>query len=433
MGFSRALAALFRCSPWTLLCPHVYAVGNAAEQIYFGLLKARRDGKKLLLLVPFELPWKLRFRLTNRALFSIESPHRVFGARHPVTLLGRLALTLFYLPLRALNLVVRRVFGGGFDDRWTYPFLGSETLWQPPGTAGSFSWECVAALDWERQLNAPLPVSLPESDEARATSLRRELGLPDDAWFACLHVREGGFHNDHASSACRNADILNYIPAIKTITARGGWVIRMGDSTMKPLPRLKRVIDYPHTSLKSDLLDMHLLRECRFFFGLPSGIMDAALLFQKPMLLANMHIWTFAYPPREGDLGLIKHVYSKSRNRFLSLQELLEEPWEAQYFLRLGADYEMYENSPEEILAMVEEFLQSPRSDVSEGQRRFNHGRVLQGRKILSTAILSDPFSDILNRYRIASRLESSRGSLCAAFVAENWERNSREAASRRS
>ena len=45
-----------------ILVPHPIAIGETAEQIYFALLKARREKKRLVVLSPYELPWRLRFR-----------------------------------------------------------------------------------------------------------------------------------------------------------------------------------------------------------------------------------------------------------------------------------------------------------------------------------------------------------------------------------
>ena len=58
------------------------------------------------------------------------------------------------------------------------------------------------------------------------------LGVPDGAWYVGLHVREGGYHAEDTGdkSRHRNAQIEDYFPAIKAVTDRGGYVIRLGDS-----------------------------------------------------------------------------------------------------------------------------------------------------------------------------------------------------------
>ena len=54
-----------------------------------------------------------------------------------------------------------------------------------------------------------------------------------------MSARErGGYSGDWENF--RNADIGNYLGAIKEITQRGGWVVRMGDPTMTKLPFLNK-------------------------------------------------------------------------------------------------------------------------------------------------------------------------------------------------
>ena len=128
---------------------------------------------------------------------------------------------------------------------------------------------------------------------------------------------------------------------------------------MKKLPNIERVIDYPFTHFKCALMDVYLISECRFYSGTASGIFDMAILFQKPMVLANIYSWIDSSPPRQGDLGILKHFYSKSKGRYLSVQEILEVPPEKQGYSEFNRDedLEMHENSPEEIYDLFVEFF----------------------------------------------------------------------------
>lgn len=422
----RAVNALNAAGPFVLLTPCISVIGNCSEEILFGLIRARREGKKLILFYPYELPWKFRFPLTNREVFDVASPHRL-ELPGPLLALARLALTAIYGPFRVLSLVLGKVLGqwAHLDGRFTHPCLGSTTLWKPEEEPEDFRVEVAEGYHWTEEVQKPLEVGLRPEKRARAHALRLEMGIPEDAWFVGLHVRQRGFYNPKEEATCRNASIADYIPAIREITARGGWVVRLGDKSMTPLPQLERVIDYPHTPFKSDLMDMYFLSECRFYVGMTSGILDTAWLFQRPMVLTNMTTWSFAYPRRPGDIGLTKHVFSKPLGRFLSLQELLETPWEAQHFHSFGADFDMSDNSPEEIREAVVEFLDNDgRPAPTELQKEFNRRRLEHGRRLLSKPGWTDHYTDMHQRYRLASRLESSRGFMGSKFLAANWERD---------
>lgn len=429
---NRLINKLNDAGPLVLLTPCISVIGNCSEEILFGLIRARRENKKLLILYPYDLPWKFRFPVTNREVFDVASPYR-YDLPAPLFVLARLALTALFGPLRALSLILGKILGrwANFNGRFTHPTLGATTLWKPEEEPAEFLWEVAERYHWTEELQKPLAVGLKPVKRARAHAVRLEMGIPENAWFAGLHVREQGFYNDKDES--RNATIANYIPLIREITARGGWVVRLGDKSMTPLPPMERVVDYPHTRFKSDLMDMYLLSECRFYVGMSSGILDTAFLFQRPMLITNMPNMTFVYPRRPGDRGLPKHIYSKSKKRFLSLREIFESPWESQHFHTLGDDFELFEDSPEELREAAVEFLDvlgGEASPLTPLQAEANHMRIEQGRRLLGQVLFGNHYDDMHNRYRMASRLESATGALSRSFLEKNWTRNVRNSPS---
>lgn len=405
-----------------ILAPHPIAIGNCAEQIYFGFLKARRERKKLLILFQYPLPRPFSIRLTNRKLFSLESEHLYASDRSLTYVAGSSLVTIYGMICRLLRRPFR-VLGFPLSDIDTLPMLGHTSLWQPEALVKEFTWDVVRHYAWPAQLREFLPVTLSTSCKAEARALLSQYGLPDGAWFACLHVRESGFHGDEINE--RNATIANYSLLIREITSRGGWVIRMGDKSMTPLPKMEHVIDYPFTSLKSELMDIHLISACRVYIGMTSGIFDVARLFQRPIILTNMASWLFAYPQLPGDMGIFKHVFSKSQNRFLSIREWMEVGWEGVSFVEaMRGDYVLHENTPEELRSvMVEFFERNGNSSALPIQQKFLEMRLEKGRELLSGKIIEgDEFSDIHQRYRLASRFESAVGLIGNDYLESNLE-----------
>jgi len=68
-------------SPVLIFTPWMEFIGNCSEEIYFALIKARREGKKALFLYPDNLiPVKnFKFITSNRELFNIESDYSITG------------------------------------------------------------------------------------------------------------------------------------------------------------------------------------------------------------------------------------------------------------------------------------------------------------------------------------------------------------------
>lgn len=214
-------------------------------------------------------------------------------------------------------------------------------------------------LLWEDRGHAPLLSPAPaQAEQARA--LLRAQGMPDDAWFVCLHVREAGFHQDTASWSLnrhRNADVMSYMPAVRAITARGGWVVRIGDPSMRPLPEMPRCIDYAHADWRAPWVDLALIGSARFFLGMPTGPYSVAMAFGVPVLGTNwfpLGFWPFC----SGDMLLPKRLVRRDGTP-LSLSQSLRPPFfgglEPRVFEAAGLD--IADNTAEEIREAVEEML----------------------------------------------------------------------------
>lgn len=401
-----------------IIIPHPVTIGNCGEDIYYGLLKARRDKKKLVILFPYELPGYLRLRIPNREMILLESEYRTFLPSNPLYPLCCFLITLYFGFFRGVSLVTERNFKYRLPEAHIIPMIGQQLLWMPKPVMHDFSWDLVDRDRWAEQTETPLEISLSRPKLELAERMRREMGMPPDAWFVCLHVREGGYHNDHGTVE-RNADINNYIPAIKEITRRGGWVVRMGDATMKRLPPMERLIDYPFTPQKGELMDVYLLSRCGTYIGMQSGIFDVAMMFQRPIILTNMYSWFLGYPQRKSDLGILKRVYSKRLGRFLRPMEWPLAPWSNQTF-DPREEYEFHENTPEQLLAVIKEFFDRPANwEPSALQVEFNALRLARARELISQPLRTDlPREvDVYDRYRLAARLPPAQGMLSASFL----------------
>lgn len=418
-----------------VVTPYSRSLGNCAEEMYYAVLKARRDGKRVRFLFPRPLFWKFRVEVANRALSKLESgyivPGEGAGAKVAGWMLtvGFFCLKQLYLRPRAIWTKVRRwISPQAMPPRnnifFVIPSIGRATLWQPEGVK-HFSWDEVDSCRWAPQYEQPLGVRLRAEDIARGEAIREQLGLPLNAWYVCLHAREGGYHGDWRLSADRNCSIANYVPGIEAITDAGGYVVRLGDSSMAPLPKLEWVIDYAHSPHKSESMDVYLVAGCRFYIGMNSGPVDLAWLFDKPVVLTNLSEWIRTFPKRRGDVGIIKHVFSRARGRFLSVRELLNEPFASQAVREVGDDYLLVENTPEEIRDVILEHLGAPDgAPLSALQKAFDEGRRRQIHRWLddpALAFSAHRLDDAIEKYRLAAHADVCRGVLGRHYLEQNW------------
>lgn len=165
-------------------------------------------------------------------------------------------------------------------------------------------------------------VSLTADDRRLGQDALAAMGLPADAWFACVHARGGGYSPaDEAWHSHRNVDIADFGPAMDLIADHGGWCIRMGDKTMRPMPARRNAIDYALSPQKSDRLDVILAARCRFFLGCASGLCSVATMFGTPAVMANMTPMSGAYSPGAFDLSIPQQLGTVD-HRMLSIQEI---------------------------------------------------------------------------------------------------------------
>lgn len=194
----------------------------------------------------------------------------------------------------------------------------------------------------------------------------REWGISESDWFVCLHNREAGWDRMIDSDAkagkkdFRNSDIATYQLAAKAVAEAGGWVIRMGDSTMTRLAAAgwERTIDYAHSGLKSDWMDLFLCANARFFLGTNSGLFALSTVFGVPSAMCNLVPMT-GMALLKGDLCVPKLLRSRETGRLVPFPEILQ----SQYHLSNNGDLydhwglEIIDNTPEEIADLALEAM----------------------------------------------------------------------------
>lgn len=206
--------------------------------------------------------------------------------------------------------------------------------------------------DWVRMTKKPFAITESQAKELR--QFLENVGLVENDWYVVIHVRQT------ADSQIRNSNIETYYEAIKTITSKGGWVFRIGDTDMTPLPKnINNVVDLPFSCMqKPRYLDLYLLSTARFMIGTCSGPCDIPFFYNVPRLITNWPFMTelFGSP---NDLCLPVAYWDNILNRVVTLTEQLSssnydsEPW-----IRSQDNVSLVLNSSKQINYAVEEMIE---------------------------------------------------------------------------
>lgn len=253
----------------------------------------------------------------------------------------------------------------------------------------------------------PPLLSLTEFDYKRGWASLRELGVPEGAWFVCVHCREEGYaprKDQMYAQKHRNADIHNYIPAMETIVKRGGWVIRMGDPTMKPIPQMDHVIDYAHLDIRSDWMDIFLCASCKFFIGSDSGLFTLANVFGVPAGVVNMAPMEMVLTYGTSNVSIPKFVWSLREKRYLSFKEVFSSSISNFRFDYLYSEAGVctVENSPDDIKEVAMEMLDRIEGKAlytTEDDRLQERFKSFMNRSHYSDGAISRVGRDFLRKY----------------------------------
>jgi putative glycosyltransferase (TIGR04372 family) len=210
--------------------------------------------------------------------------------------------------------------------------------------------------------------------------IRDKWGMTPDDWYVCLHTRDAAHHLEFKGTGQthRNAPIEASLDAIRYITGKGGWVVKLGGPNSPKLPQMDRAVDYALSGFRSDLLDIHLIRHARAFIGTTSGLTNVAISFGIPSAIVN-GITTDAQLWNEKVRFALKPV-RVADGTMLTQRQLSSSPWrwrvfDAAVLGRSGGHPET--NSADEILQAVKEVEALARGDAAEFEADYDAAALL--------------------------------------------------------
>ena len=208
----------------------------------------------------------------------------------------------------------------------------------------------------------------------RAEALCRKLRLPTAEPIVVLHTREHSYHRLRGQ-AFRNADVRNYIPAVRELADRGYTVVRIGERKMTSIRRdVPGLIELPTVDGYDPILDPYFIERCEFMISCQSGPCSLARALGKPNLVVNA-VYNHTTLPETNEVFAFKRYLDRSGSE-LSVEEALRRSAHlfdrTEHFEQAGIRLE--DTSAEEIHAALLEMLDG--LDSSERQDTDLQARV---------------------------------------------------------
>ena len=371
--------------PYFICTPLVYGIGAASEHIAMASAHAKKNNKKLLVIKTFYLKKLLNYDVCNNDLFDslIFNNQKINKDNYTYKLINFL-IQIEFVIRRFLAIKLKSILKYDIGEEFRFALLGSRDLYSEKE---NLSYEDLLPISINES-----KVDIEENKKEKCQRIIKNLNL-EKREIVCLHVRDPGYYNDASRRNYRNSNINNYIGLIEYLIKKNYLVVRIGDKTAKKLKfKNKYFIDYPFTNLKSEIMDLYLLKICQFYIGTPSGPMDTAYLFNKPILLTNLYDIYPSFPRKRYDRGVFRKIIKKDSGKVLSLSEFAKLNVKYHQTEVNIDEYHFEENSSEELLSAIKEFINNVQ-ETENFKKKINFNE----KQILLNKILNERLEEIYN------------------------------------
>lgn len=207
---------------------------------------------------------------------------------------------------------------------------------------------------------------LSDEDLARAIRGAEDLGIQPNDKFVCLQVRDSAYlrwqtGTDWLDHPERNANIEDYVPAVKALVDAGYKVVRMGVVAERPLigPWSEdSIVDLPFSGRRTELLDLYLGSRCSFFVTTGSGIDAVAHAMRVPLVTTNISDCVRDLFLTHESISIMRHPIEGDTARAIPMKEFFDR---GLHLLKLeeltqkGVTFR--HNSPSEIKNVIDEMV----------------------------------------------------------------------------
>lgn len=223
------------------------------------------------------------------------------------------------------------------------------------------------------------PAVIPDKVRERGEAFCRRLGIPLDAPVVVLHMREPGYHPQCANLfSVRDVTVANYLDSIRFLKKQGYFVVRLGDSSMTPLPDFGAgVLDAAFIPDHDRLVDVYFISRCAFMISCGSGLEEIVRAVGRPNLVMNLSMVHNIFASSPCDLFAFRRCIDlrKRGRHVMTFEEMIDRGVPDAYVAERVEQKEiMFEElTAQEMLAITREMtkLVDMRAPSTESTGRF--------------------------------------------------------------
>jgi len=371
--------------PYFICTPLVYGIGAASEHISMASAQARRANKKLLIFKTYFFKKSLNYEICNNALFdnlifnNYELNKKIF-LYQLINFLIQFEFTI----RRFIAIKLKSIFKVDIGEEFRFALIGSRDLYSEKRNTPYKNLISTSIKESK--------VDIQEDEKQKCKNLLDSYN-PQKKKIICLHVRDHNYYNDFNRRNYRNSNIDNYQGLIEYLIDKNYLVIRLGDKSAKKTSyKNKNFIDYPFTDLKSEIMDLFLIKECFFYVGTPSGPMDTAYLFKKPLLLTNIYCIYPSFPRKSIDRGVFRKIINKKNGKILTINEFAKLNIKYHQTEVHINEFDFKENSKSELVEAIKEFI----NNIEESEN-FSKKIHLDDKQIIFNELINKRLEEIYN------------------------------------
>lgn len=407
------------------LIPTSYSFGNICEQIKLAALESENYKKKLLILPPKILQKLLNYNIPNNYLLNnilifdkdmnlVNEPTK--NKKFFFFILFLLVNFEFFIR-RSTALLLKYFFKIKLNEINFFPSIGI------PEFASIRSK--IEFKDIKEQKFEKLMINIEKNKDNYCSSQLKNLGLNENDKFICLHLRDGEYKNDFNRRPVRNVDISNYYKAIEYLLSKNYFIIRIGRTQKERIKIInKKIIDYPFSDIKSEFMDLYLIKNCHFFIGNLSGPLEAAYMFDKPCLALDVNMIFEAFPRHKYSRSVFRKVYLKKNHKELSIKEFINLELKIHHWKFLDNSIEYQCLNEDEVLNEVISYtklIEEKNFELNSSQKNFNNYllfNLIDKVNNLKKNYLSSDIIDDINYYnKKLFYIKNSKGSYSKNFL----------------